>query len=105
MATVKDAKINTYCDTIHNELSEMKESVLILREGAKRIYGEDSERFKVYDRHLCELSDMIDWKLQLLMKGCPFDWKEADVDIESDVQVEALAKLPDTDFSGGYIGG
>lgn len=83
----------------------MKEGIEILREGAKRTYGVESEKFRTYDRHLCELADVIDWKLQLLMKSCPFDWKGADRDAESEVQVESLGKFPAIDFSGGYVGG
>lgn len=105
MATARNIKINTYCDTVSNELSEMKEGIDIIRQEAKRTYGEESEQFRMYDRHLCELADMIDWKLQLLMKACPFDWKGTGPDVESDVSVESLGKLPEIDFSGGYIGG
>jgi hypothetical protein len=48
---------------------------------------------------------MIDWKLQLLMKACPFEWKGGGKDIERDVSVESVKKQPDIDFSGGYVGG
>jgi hypothetical protein len=105
MATVKNIKINNYCDTVSHELSEMKEGIHIIREEAKKTYGVESEQFRKYDAHLCELADMIDWKFQLLMKACPFDWKGGDQNIESDVSVESLEKLPEIDFSGGYIGG
>jgi hypothetical protein len=46
---------------------------------------------------------MIEWKLQILMKSCPFEWKGADKDIES-VSV-GRADTTGPDFSGGYIGG
>ena len=105
MATAKNININSYCDTVSRELSEMKEGIHIIREEAKRAYGADSQRYRTYDTHLCELADMIDWKLQLLMKACPFEWKGTGPDVESDVQVETLMKLPAVDFSGGYIGG
>ncbi|HYA89169.1 MAG TPA: hypothetical protein VEI57_19190 [Nitrospirota bacterium] len=105
MATAKNIIINSYCDAVSRELSEMKEGIHILRVDARKTYGEESMQFRTYDRHLCELAGMIDWKLQLLMKACPFDWKEAGSDIESDVSVEALVKVPELDFSGGYIGG
>ena len=105
MATAKNIKVNSFCDTVTRELSEMKEGIHIIREEAKKAYGVESEEFRRYDVHLCELADMIDWKLQLVMKSCPFDWKGGGKDIESDVQVEALGELPEIDFSGGYIGG
>jgi hypothetical protein len=105
MATAKNIKVNSYCDTVTHELSEMKEGIDILREEAKKTYGAESMQYRTYERHLCELADMIDWKFQLLMKACPFDWKGGGKDIESDVSVESLGKLPEIDFSGGYIGG
>ncbi len=105
MATVKNIKINSFFDTVTRELSEMKEGIHIIREEAKKTYGAESEEFRRYDVHLCELADMIDWKLQLVMKASPFDWKGTGMDIESDVQVESLGKFPDIDFSGGYVGG
>jgi hypothetical protein len=105
MATAKNIRINSFCDDVSHELSEMKEGIEIVREKARKTYGEESVQFRTYDRHLCELADMIDWKFQLLMKACPFDWKEAGTDIERDVSVEALVKVPERDFSGGYIGG
>lgn len=105
MATARNIKINAYCDTVSSELSEMKEGIDIIREETKKTYGVESAEFRTYDRHLCELSDMIDWKLQLLMKACPFDWKGTGADVEKDVQVESLGKMPEIDFSGGYIGG
>ena len=107
MGTVKDTTINGYCDSVNHELSEMKEGILILREGAKKTYGVESVQFLTYERHLAELADMIDWKLQLLMKACPFDWEGAGVeaDIERVVSVGPSGKFPDIDFSGGYVGG
>jgi len=105
MASAKNININSFCDTVTRELSEMKEGIHIIREEAKRAYGEDSMRFRSYDTHLCELADMIEWKLQLLLKACPFEWKGVGNDVERDVQVETLTTLPNIDFSGGYIGG
>ena len=105
MATVKNIKVNSFCDVVTRELSEMKEGIRLIREEAKMAYGVGSEEFRKYDVHLSELADMIDWKLQLVMRSCPFDWKGGGADIESEVQVESLGKLPDIDFSGGYIGG
>jgi len=105
MAVAKNIKINTYCDTVSTELSGMKRSIHKLRDEAKKTYGADSEEFRKYEQHLCELADMIDWKLQLVMKACPFDWQGADKDIESVVSVGPGEKAPEIDFSGGYVGG
>ena len=105
MATANDIKIRSYCDAVSSKLTSMKEGIHALQEEAKNTYGKDSEQSLIYRRHLCELADMIDWKLQLLMKACPFDWKARDSDVESIVSVKSLDKESDLDFAGGYIGG
>ncbi len=105
MATVKNIKVNGYCDEVNNELTAMKKSIHLLREDARNTYGTESEQFLAFDRHLCELADMIDWKLQLLIKACPFDWKGMESDIESVVSVGPVEASPEGEFSGGYIGG
>ncbi len=105
MATVKGINVKGYCDAMDTELAGMKDRINALREDAKRTYGADSELFHTHERHLVELADFIDWKLQILMKACPFDWQGADKDIESTVSVGPAEKTPGTDFSGGYLGG
>ncbi len=101
MATIKDAKVRNYCDAVDKELSGMKEKITMLLENVRGTYGEESEIFRAHERHLAELADFIDWKLQILMKACPFDWKGRDKDVESTVSVSPSG----TDYSGGYVGG
>jgi hypothetical protein len=103
MATVKNIKVNDYCDAVNSELAGMKARIHELQEDVKRTYGPDNEVALAHSKHLCELADMIEWKLQILMKSCPFEWKGADKDIES-VSV-GRADTTGPDFSGGYIGG
>ncbi len=105
MATIKDVSVNNYCDAVSNELAAMKAKINELREDVKRVYGAGNELTLTHERHLCELEDFIDWKLQILMKVCPMDWKGLDKDIETTVSVEPVEKMPEADFSGGYIGG
>ena len=104
MATVKNIKVNDYCDAVNNELVSMKKRLHELSEYVKRTYGPENDLVLTHQRHLCELSDMIEWKLQILMKACPFEWKGGDKDIES-VSVGPAEKFEGRDFSGGYIGG
>ncbi len=105
MATVKDIDVKGYCDTIHNELSGMKKRIDAMQENLERTYGAESEVYEIHSRHLCELADFIDWKLQILMKVCPFDWKGIGEEYESTVSVGPSEKPAGPDFSGGYIGG
>jgi hypothetical protein len=105
MGSTKDIKrVNDYCDAVNNELASMKTRLHELSEKVKGTYGPDNELARTHGRHLCELADMIEWKLQILMKSCPFEWTGADKDIES-VSVGPAEKFEGPDFSGGYIGG
>jgi hypothetical protein len=105
MATVKNIKLTNYCDDVNNELVGMKSRIDALREDVKKAYGAESPVTHEHERHLCELSDMIEWKLQILMKVCPFDWKGAEQDFEDTVSVGPDKSLETSEFSGGYIGG
>jgi hypothetical protein len=104
MATVKNIKVNDYCDAVNSELVSMKMRLHELQEDVKKTYGPDNELARAHGRHLCELADMIEWKLQLLMKSCPFEWKGGDKDIDY-VSVGESETTTGPDFSGGYVGG
>ena len=105
MATAKEITITNYCDAVNSELVGMKSRLDVLREGVKKAYGVGNELTRAHERHLCELADMIEWKLKILMKACPFDWKGADKDVESTVSVGPAGKTSEFDASGGYLGG
>jgi hypothetical protein len=105
MATVNDIKLRNYCDVINNELSGMKNRIDAMKEGLARTYGAESTEYDVHSRHLSELGEFIEWKLQILMKVCPFDWKGLDKDIETTVSVSSPDKSTGPEISGGYLGG
>ena len=102
MGSVNDVK-NTkeFCDMAYTELDGMKKKMVLMREHISKSYGADSYISNMYDRHLAELVDAIDWKLQILSHSCPYDWKGS-ADFENAVQVEDSEK---PEFSPGYMGG
>jgi hypothetical protein len=101
MATVKDIK-KSYCDDVYSELSEMKSRILAMQDNLKSTYGQQRDIVETFGRHLCELADQIDWKLQILSHACPFDW-EGSKDYEENTV--SVGSSPGIDFSGGYLGG
>jgi hypothetical protein len=107
MGRVKDININieSYCDTLYNELSGMKTRIDAMKENLARAYGAGSTVYEVHSRHLGELADFVEWKLQILTKVCPFEWKGMDKDAESTVSVSSPENMVGPDFSGGYVGG
>jgi hypothetical protein len=105
MASTKNTKITSYCDDLNKELPDMKIRIDALREGLKKAFGPETEIFRSHEQQLMELTNMIEWKLQILMKVCPFDWKGRDRDVESSVSVRPPDRVSETEVSGGYFGG
>jgi hypothetical protein len=105
MGTVKDIKKNEYCDEVLGELAYMIQTVHDLREMLGTTYGKESKLFQEHDRHLIDLAEFLDWKLQILTTSCPFEWKGLGPDVESIVSVGPAETIPGRDFSGGYLGG
>lgn len=108
MATAKELKEKAYFEDVYKELEGIKMKIYMLREELSRTYGKDSPVLLAHDRHLVELAEYVDWKLQILEKGTSFDWKTAKgnrKDIQSDVSVQSPENITGPDFSGGYLGG
>lgn len=105
MASVKGGK-KDICDNVYTEFSGMKDRLLAMRDDLARTYGEETKIFGLIEKHLTELVDQIDWRLQILSHACPYDWKgssESEYD-ENTVSV-GPAERTAIDFSGGYLGG
>jgi hypothetical protein len=103
MANVKDIKIGI-CDEVYTELEGMKERLETLKEKFQRAYPVEDKLSGLYNRHLHELAEQIEWRLQILSHACPHDWKGSADYEENTVSVEPQ-KTFETDFSGGYVGG
>jgi hypothetical protein len=104
MATKKDITVTSYCDDLNTKLSGMKSMIDALQKDVAKAFGPESDVFRAHEQHLRELADTIEWKLQLLMKVCPFDWKGRDRGIEI-VSVKQPEKSLGPEMSGGYLGG
>ncbi len=103
MATIKNIK-NNLCDDVYSGLSDMKEKLVVLRNDLARTYGGEMNVFGLFDRHLRELVDQVDWKLQILSHACPYEWTGSAEYEENTVSVGPADKTL-SDFSGGYLGG
>lgn len=104
MATIKDNLKSGYCDDVLSELAYMIQTVNELKVHAANTYGAGSEVARVHERHLNEIAEYLDWKLEILTKACPFEWKALDDSVQSIVSVNQPGQ-PESDFSGGYLGG
>ncbi len=105
MASVMNVKESKgFCDEVYTQLADMREKIIKLRDrSVAKSPGQDIEG-GMFVRHLSELADQIDWKLQILSHSCPVDWKGAE-DYEETAQVNTIEKSEDLEFSPGYVGG
>jgi len=102
LTNVKESK--AFCDEVYTQLAEMKEKIIELKaRSAAESPGKDIEG-GMFVRHLGELADQIDWKLQILSHSCAVDWKGS-ADYTETAQVNTIEKPGDTEFSPGYVGG
>ncbi|MBF0506547.1 MAG: hypothetical protein HQL09_06910 [Nitrospirae bacterium] len=98
--------IRSYCDVIFDELTDMKSRVLGLVRDIELMQGHDKELVISHVRHLNDIANTIDWKLEILTKVCPTDWMRYAAGAESvSVKVPGKAEF-DKDFtSAGDFGG
>ncbi len=108
MATARELKEKIYFDEVYKVLEGIKMKIYVLREELAKTYGKDSKELLTQDRHLIEMVEYIEWKLQVLEKGSAFDWKAAKgnkTELETHVSVRPPDNITGPDFSGGYLGG
>ena len=102
---LKDTTVKSFCDVVYAELAGMRMKILMMSDDLSMAYGDDSEPNRTFKRHLAELADQIEWKLQILSHACPHDWKGSKEEVESIVSVRQPEAVEGPDFSGGYLGG
>ena len=101
MATAK-GEFTDYCDTLFSELTDMRRRISRLIEGIEEVPVKSRIKLMEHVPHLEEIKRVIDWKLEILGRVCPYEWKGFGPDVESSVSVEPT----ETEIqSGGYIGG
>ncbi len=102
LMNVKESKV--FCDEVYTKLADMKRQLIELKgRSVAKSPGLDIEG-GMFGRHLGELAEQIEWKLQILSHSCPVDWKGS-VDYEEIAEVDTMEKSRDGEFSPGYVGG
>lgn len=105
MTTVINAKESKeFCDEAYTELSGIRKKILELRDRSVGKAPERGAEGGLFSRHLTELANEIDWKLQILAHSCPYDWKGSK-NYEDIAKISSEEKSKDQEFSPGYLGG
>jgi hypothetical protein len=105
MATVNKMMEKDYLKEVYTELEGIKKKIETLRDDLAKASGCTGKLYMEHDRHLLDMVEYVDWKLQVLEKGTSFDWKAAGEKVESDVSVGSPVKGERPDIAGGYLGG
>lgn len=106
MATINN-RLKGLCDEAFFGLEKVKNEIIELRERLSLDYAGEKDVLAVYERHLGELTDQIDWKLQIMAHACSYDWKgsvEFD-DHGANTASVGPAEKEKENFSPGYLGG
>lgn len=104
MATARDIRKNAYCDEVLGEIAYMIQNIHDLKAHAAEVLEEGSALARAHERHLADISDYLDWKLQILATACPFEWKGLGETVQDVVSVNQ-PDISGPEFSGGYVGG
>jgi hypothetical protein len=104
--TARKLDIKDYCDSLYNELFEMKSRlsgfITMIEQGEDR----NRELLDPYVRHLHETIGFIDWKLEIFNKVCPVNWGKYTEGVESTVSVPPMEPFKEGDQpSAGDFGG
>lgn len=105
MAT-KHANINTYCDSLYTELFNMKTRLSEFVTEIEHMEGKERKSLGTFSRHLNEIIETIDWKLEIFTKVCPVEWGKFLKGVESTVSVPSESSMKESEMpAGGYVGG
>ncbi len=105
MASVKNIEFQSYCDNVYHDLNEMKSRLLGFVKEIEQMKGPGKEMVASHVPHFHDIVRIIDWKLEILTKVCPFEWA-GDKGIERTASVRVDDELSrEQTLSGGYAGG
>ena len=102
----KHIDINNYCDCLYEELSNIKDSLGGFVTQIELMEQKDKDVLSSHIRHLNELIQTVNWKLEIFSKQCPIDWNKLGKESEISASVPCSETFKEKDFpSGGYAGG
>jgi len=105
MASAKDIDITSFCDSVFDELTDMKSRALDLVGCIEHMKDEDKEIVKSHITHLREIANVIDWKLEILTKVCPAGWTKYSKGADNVVSVKEPEEFDRKFAAAGDMGG
>ncbi|RJQ49860.1 MAG: hypothetical protein C4538_01285 [Nitrospiraceae bacterium] len=106
MMATRHMNINSYCDSLYAELYNIKTRLVEFVTEIENMEGKDKKILNTFSRHLNEVIETIDWKLEIFTKVCPVEWGKYVKGVESTVSVPSEPSMKESELSaGGYVGG
>ena len=105
MATAKDIRVGDYCTRVYAELSGMRWKLLNFVQEIEEMSGPEKEMLQTHISHFQDIIDAIDWKLEIIGRVCPYEWK-GPVEVETRASVQLQEEpVKEEAVAGGYLGG
>lgn len=73
MTALKTTNMKDYCNSLYDELNEMKSRLGDLIKEIEGFKGGDQEHVTSHADHVREIAKNIDWKLSIIAQACPLD--------------------------------
>ena len=105
MASAKETKFGSYCDSVYRELSGMKTRLLDFAREIEQMKGPERETLNPHIQHFRDIANTIDWKLEILTKVCPLEWSGYAGEVEKTASVQVREEFEEEPVAGGYLGG
>jgi hypothetical protein len=103
MVTKRDIDWRKSCETIYSELEGMKDRLIRLIDGIEKLSPDLKETLRPVIRHLDEIVNTIEWKMDIFTKVCPFDFSGYHKEAQGGSSVPVFETTEE--LSPGYVGG
>lgn len=103
MATTRNIDFKSICEEVYSELEDMKGRLVEIMDHVEMLGPDLKEKFRPVLRHLGEIINTIEWKMEIFTKVCPFDFSGYHKDVET-ISSVPLSERPE-ELSPGYVGG
>lgn len=106
MADAGNKQAKTYCENVFADLTLMKSKLNMRIRELDRMSGPAKNALEWQITHFRDIIDTIDWKLDILMKACPYEWTGYTYNIEYSASVPLQEKAVEEEpIPAGYTGG
>jgi hypothetical protein len=102
----KHFEIKGFCDSLYNEVTDFKSKMNNFSNAIEHLEGREKKELYPYMKQLAEISDFLEWKLEIFAKVCLTDMSQHVGDVENRVSVPIMeVPIENRLTSPGYIGG